>query len=147
MGVELVGSIVRMLSFDSAVSAIVSRDPRIPSQAYVFLREALDFTMARHKRDNNDQERHVTGAELVHGFCDLALQQFGPMASTMMQQWQLSSPSQIGDMVYALIEQGLFGKQESDRKEDFDGVTTFGEALVRPFLPLSQQGSQVGQPS
>lgn len=128
-----------MSVFEAAVSVIVSRDPRIAPQAYLFLREALDFTIDRHKKANNDQERHVSAAELVHGFCDLALQQFGPMASTMMRQWLVHSPSQIGDMVFALIEQGAFGKQESDRRDDFDDVITFHEALVKPFLPQSQQ--------
>jgi hypothetical protein len=38
-------------------------------------------------------------------------------------------------MVFHLIEEQVFGKQDSDRREDFSGIFDFEEALVKPFLP------------
>jgi uncharacterized repeat protein (TIGR04138 family) len=38
-------------------------------------------------------------------------------------------------MVYQLIEQGVFSKTETDRKEDFAELYDFSTAFVKPFLP------------
>ena len=41
-------------------------------------------------------------------------------------------------MVFNLIEEQVFGKQESDKKEDFSEVFDFEASLIIPFLPKSR---------
>lgn len=38
-------------------------------------------------------------------------------------------------MVFLLIEEGVFGKQDSDTREDFAELFPLHEALDAPFLP------------
>lgn len=125
---------MQALRFDSAVDHIVARDPRYDTAAYFFLKDALDFTLKR-TREEGGEERHVSGPELLAGFRDFALQEFGPMAGTLLTEWGLQTCSDVGEMVFHLIEEGMFGKQDSDSKEDFDGLFDFDAAFRQPFLP------------
>jgi uncharacterized repeat protein (TIGR04138 family) len=77
----------------------------------------------------------VSGQELLEGFRDCALEQFGPMASTLMEEWGVRRCQDVGDMVFLLIEEQVFGKQESDRREDFSGDFDLIKSLAAPFLP------------
>jgi uncharacterized repeat protein (TIGR04138 family) len=46
-------------------------------------------------------------------------------------------------MVFHLIDEQMFGKQDSDTKEDFAGAYDFDEAFVKPFQPKKRAGQQV----
>lgn len=121
--------------FTDAVQAVAQREPRFDIGAYFFLKDALDFTVKRVMDSNDGEHRHVTASELLIGFRDLALQEFGPMASTMMSEWGLTACTDIGQMVFLLIEEGVFGKQDSDTREDFADLFPLLETLDAPFLP------------
>lgn len=121
--------------FEHAVEHILQRDSRFEPHAYLFLKDALDFTLKRAAEDNKGQARHVSGRELVIGFRDLALQEFGPMATTLMSEWGLTETRNIGEMVFLLIEEQMFGKQDTDTIDDFVDVFDFHEAFVVPFTP------------
>lgn len=128
---------MQALPYEHAIEAIVKRDSRFHPAAYIFLKEALDHTLKSVMESNQGRARHVSGSELLTGFRELALQQFGPMASTLLSEWGLQSCSDVGDMVFLLIEEQVFGKQDSDTKEDFADVYSFEHAFVVPFLPQS----------
>ena len=91
------------LRFDAAVENILSRDKRFEPSAYFFLKDALDYTLKRTKEETGE-ERHVSGEELLFGFRDCSLEEFGPMAGTLLKEWGVHSCSDIGDMVFHLIE-------------------------------------------
>jgi len=130
---------MQAIQFEQAVAAILQRDKRFDPHAYFFLKDALDFTLKRIAEGNGGQPRHVSGPELVTGLRDLALEQFGPMAATLMGEWGVRQCGDIGDMVFHLIEEQIFGKQESDRPEDFSGNFDLEESLRIPFIPLSRR--------
>ncbi len=121
--------------FEHAVESILKRDKRFDPHAYLFLKDSLDFTLKRAAESNDGHARHVSGQELLFGFRDLALQEFGPMSGTLMAEWGLTSSRNIGEMVFLLIEEQMFGRQDSDTIEDFENVFDFKEAFVAPFLP------------
>lgn len=126
---------MQAMQFEQSVVSILKRDKRFDAQAYFFLKDALDFTLKRIAETNGGQARHVSGPELLAGFRDFALEQFGPMASTLMIEWNITQCQDIGDMVFLLIEEQVFGKQDSDKKEDFSEVFDFQASLTSPFLP------------
>ncbi|MEO5715765.1 MAG: Minf_1886 family protein [Luteolibacter sp.] len=126
---------MQAMQFEQSVVSILKRDRRFDPHAYFFLKDALDFTLKRIAESNNGQARHVSGPELLAGFRDCALEQFGPMASTLMNEWSVRKCQDVGDMVFHLIEEQVFGKQDSDKKEDFSEVFDFEESLITPFLP------------
>ena len=126
---------MQAMQFEQSVLSILKRDKRFDPQAYFFLKDALDFTLKRVAESNGGQPRHVSGPELLAGFRDFAIEQFGPMASTLMNEWGVRKCQDVGDMVFHLIEEQVFGKQDSDRREDFSEIFDFEESLIRPFLP------------
>ncbi|MDB4054965.1 hypothetical protein N8314_01605 [Akkermansiaceae bacterium] len=124
--------------FTDAVEAISSEHQGYDSGAYYFLKDTLDFTVRRVMESNDGKHRHVAASELLIGFRDLAIQEFGPMASTMMTEWGIKSCSDIGAMVFQLIEEGVFGKQDSDTLEDFSEIFPLIETLEAPFKPKNE---------
>ncbi|MCF7731390.1 MAG: hypothetical protein K9N23_06875 [Akkermansiaceae bacterium] len=126
---------MQAMQFDQSVGAILKRDKRFDPHAYFFLKEALDFTLKRVAEASGGQPRHVSGPELLAGFRDYALEQFGPMAVTLMTEWGVRKCSDVGDMVFNLIDEQVFGRQESDCKEDFIGPFDLEDALRLPFTP------------
>ncbi len=129
---------MQAMEFEQSVVSILKRDKRFDAAAYFFLKEALDFTLKRIAESNKGQARHVSGPELLVGFRDCALEQFGPMASTLMSEWSIRKCQDVGDMVFHLIEEQVFGKQESDKKEDFSESFDFEASLIAPFLPSAR---------
>lgn len=126
---------MQALPYEHAIQSILQRDARFHPAAYLFLKEALDHTLKKVMEAPGGASRHVSGAELLEGFRELALELFGPMASTLLKEWNIHTCSDVGDMVFLLIEEQVFGKQESDTKEDFADVYQFQEAFEQPFLP------------
>jgi uncharacterized repeat protein (TIGR04138 family) len=78
---------------------------------------------------------HVTGQQLCEGGRQLALKHFGPMAATVLEYWGIRKTADFGDMVWNLIELGVFGKTDTDSREDFKDVYSFHDAFVAPYLP------------
>jgi uncharacterized repeat protein (TIGR04138 family) len=134
---------MQALPYEHAIDSILQRDSRFHPQAYIFLKEALDFTTGKVEESKQGRKNHVTGQELLEGFRDLALREFGPMAGTLLREWGLNQCQDVGDMVFNLIEEQVFGKQDSDTKEDFSAIYTFHDAFVRPFEPTSLKSSAV----
>jgi len=123
------------IHFEESVFSILKREKRYDGQAYFFLKDALDFTLKRFAEGNKGQGRHVSGKELLEGFRDCAIEQFGPMGATLMDEWGITECQDVGNMVFQMIEEQVFGKQESDRPEDFNEVFDFRKSLREPFLP------------
>ena len=121
------------------VNLIVKEDDRYTREAYGFLKEALDFTMDKERKSKgkvvSKVQRHVTGQELLEGVREYALDQFGPMANTVLTSWGLERCEDFGEMVFNLIEYGVFSKNEDDTKEDFAAIYDFEEAFLKPFQP------------
>ena len=97
-------------NFDEALDKIIAKDSRYGRDAYLFVREALDYTQkllaktqrekeARESRESaatsasgskaaesgEEKPNHVSGQELLSGIRALALEQFGPMAMTVLE--------------------------------------------------------------
>lgn len=136
------------VSFEQVVERIVEADPRYHADAYEFLREALDHTQQQLAAEGPELlPRHVSGQQLLQGIRDLALQQFGPMAVTVLDAWGIRRCEDFGDIVFNLVEYRFLRKTDQDRKEDFQGGYDFNEAFVQPFLPGSRLPSRQNQPA
>ena len=126
---------MQKIGFAEALDSIVASDPRYQRDAYVFLRDALDFTTKQQKKVRGATVRHVSGPELLGGVRQYALKEFGPLVMTVFDSWGVHSCEDIGNMVFNLIDAGIFGKTEEDSIEDFKNVYDFDEAFVKPFAP------------
>ena len=126
---------MQKIGFAEALDSIVAADSRYHRDAYVFLRDALDFTTKQQKKIKGTTVRHVAGPELLDGVRQYALKEFGPMVITVFDNWGIRSCEDIGHMVFNLIGAGIFGKTEEDSIEDFKNVYDFQDAFVKPFAP------------
>ena len=126
---------MQKIGFAEALDSIVASDPRYQRDAYVFLRDALDYTTKQQKKTKGASVRHVAGPELLEGVRQYALKEFGPMVVTVLSYWGVRSCEDVGNMVFNLIGAGIFGKTEEDSIDDFKNVFDFDEAFVKPFEP------------
>ena len=67
------------------------------------------------------------------------LDQFGPLAKTVLESWGVHRCRDFGEIVFNLIEYRVFSKTDSDRREDFADVYDFDEAFVKPFRPADKR--------
>ena len=130
------------VSFEEALAKIEARDPRYQRDAYLFVREALDHTQKTIGKDGRGRIRHVSGQELLRGIRDYALQQFGPMARMVLEEWGVRCCEDFGELVFNMIEVGWLARTEKDSRADFEGGYDFDEAFRKPFLPQSKQSVQ-----
>ena len=145
--------------FSDCLDALIAADPRFEKEAYLFVKEALDFTLKQRRsgsqkssRRNSggttamkeEPERHVSGQQLVAGVRDLALAEWGPMAITVLSHWGICSTADIGAIVFNLIDARIFGKNEQDSRADFQDVFTFHEAFVLPYQPVPKSPAPEG---
>jgi len=126
---------MQKIGFTEALDSIVAADPRYQRAAYIYLRDALDYTTKQQKKIKGATVRHVAGPELLQGVREYALKEFGPMALSVFSFWGIHRCEDIGHMVFNLIGAGIFGKTDEDSMEDFREVYDFHEAFVKPFEP------------
>ena len=108
---------------------LLAEDSRYDSEAYSFVYEALDFTLKHvlHQEEANNQ--HVTGPELMEGVRRYAIDQFGCLAGPVLESWGVRETSDFGELVFNLIEHDLMGRQDSDSKDDFKAIYDFRDVF------------------
>ena len=117
------------VDFWEAVQRIRSKDSRFAPELYSFVMETLDYTIQR-----MGERRHVSAVELLEGLCRYARVKFGLMASTVLERWGVDTPSDVGAVVYQLVDAGILSKQESDLLQDFDVSYNFKDTLERGYF-------------
>lgn len=128
-----------------ALDTLLENDARYDREAYLFLKEALEFTVKQKRKSRTNEVRHVTPAELIDGVRIFALREFGPMVPTVFESWRVKNCADIGEIVFNLIRAGVFGKNETDSIEDFQRGFDFHEAFIEPFLPTAKRLSAAPQ--
>jgi uncharacterized repeat protein (TIGR04138 family) len=97
------------------IESIVEDDPRYRVEAYLFVLDALNYTLRK-----GGAEGHVTAAELMMGIRTYALEQYGALAKSVLNHWGIRRASEFGDIVFNLIDAEVLGKRPDDKREDFD---------------------------
>jgi uncharacterized repeat protein (TIGR04138 family) len=132
------------LDFAEIVDLIRKEDARYDKRAYFFVRQGLDHTVKNLKKADAERAQkspHVSGRELLEGLRAFALDQFGPLAKTVLDSWGVRRCADFGEIVFNLIDYKVFSKTENDRREDFADVYDFDEAFVKPFRPAAKSRS------
>lgn len=124
--------------FAEAVARLCARDRRYAPGAYLFLHEGLMRTL-KNVQEKEKKPRQISGAELSAGLREYALDQYGPLAMTVLGRWGLRTTRDFGEIVFRLLEAGLLGKTEEDKIEDFDDLFDFDAAFRAPFRPKSSR--------
>jgi uncharacterized repeat protein (TIGR04138 family) len=117
---------------------MVEHDQRYRRDAYLFLRGALDYVRKPAGKARKIEACHVTGQELLAGIRAYALEVYGPMAKTLLNEWGIHTCEDFGEIVFNMVDHGLLSKTEKDSRDDFKGGYDFDEAFRKPFLPPSK---------
>ena len=104
---------------------IVGRDSRYDARAYALLMDCVNYLLK--------ESRHVSGADILDEFRERALDQYGPLAYTVLTEWGLSATEDVGEMMFNLAESGRVKRDEGDTPESFAGGYDFKEAFLGPY--------------
>ena len=112
------------MNTSSARTAGGGTRPKYTEAAYLFLLNALQRRLS-----SLELPRHINGAEVADAVRQLALERFGPLARNVLEHWGVRGTTDIGEIVFALVDCGVLITQPDDSPEDFEGLFTFDEAF------------------
>lgn len=113
---------------DGIMDRIRLREPRFHERAYLFVLQALEYCQS-----HMGERRHISGRELALACRELALQRFGVTARLVLAHWGVRDTSDIGDIVFALVDQGLLISQPADSRDEFEAVFDFDQAFEQEY--------------
>lgn len=105
---------------------IVAKDKRYHARAYALLMDVVRYL-------GDDGKRHVAGEDIVDEFRERALDQYGPLAYTVLTEWGLSTTEDIGEMMFNLVDGRRIGRDANDSADAFAGGYDFKEAFLDPY--------------
>jgi uncharacterized repeat protein (TIGR04138 family) len=139
---------MQSIDFEGELNRIVEADSRYDREAYVFLRQALDFCHRSEAKAGRKAllaekagENHVSVAQLLDGIRKYALQEYGPMAMMVLNSWGVKSCEDFGEIVFKMVEHRLLSVTEQDTREEFRKGFDFFEAFRAPFKPAKDKGT------
>lgn len=135
------------INFDEVLDNIVAKNPQYHLEAYLFLREGLDFAQKKIGKSNKHEIRHITGKELLEGLREYGIAVYGPMTATVLAEWGVTRCEDFGEMVFQMVEHGLLSKTERDSREDFKDGYLFHDAFCKPFLPSEKVKAVESRPA
>ena len=136
-----------MIDPNHPIANVLRKDNRYKLDAYAFIFDALRFAqdemglgnelpsepVTGQREEEEGPQRHVTGPELCQAIKQLAIDQYGLMAKTVLNNWGIRNTGDVGEIVFNLIRAGQMRKTSGDRREDFDNVFDFDQELRRGF--------------
>lgn len=115
-------------NFYQIVDRICSQDRRYKADAYEFVLGALHFTQNKIKRPG-----HISGGELLEGIRDFAIEQYGPMAKTVLAHWGITKTQDFGNVVFNMVDKKILSKTDKDAIGDFNDVYNFEAVFGNVF--------------
>jgi uncharacterized repeat protein (TIGR04138 family) len=123
------------ISLESRIDELVQKDRRYAADAYQYVFDALDYVI-QHPTCRSTGSRHITVTELLEGLRRLGLEQIGPLARAVFENWGVYSTEDFGEIVFKLIENDLLNQGDHDRREDFANGFDFREAFEEGYRPV-----------
>lgn len=111
------------------IQKLIDSNPGYKFEAYSFILAALHYTMT-----SLPKPRHITGQEFCDGIRRYAVDQYGPLARTVLEYWGIHGTLDFGKIVFALVEIGLMRKTEEDRLDDFKNIYDFNTAFSTKLI-------------
>src|SRR6185503_9616022 len=114
---------------EKSLEELARQDRRYPPPAYLIVFEGLECALAK-----LPARRHVTPRELIEGVREAVLRDWGLLARTVLESWNIRTSGEIGDLVFNLIEKKLLVAGAEDSRAQFEDAFDFYEGLDRAFL-------------
>jgi uncharacterized repeat protein (TIGR04138 family) len=114
--------------FLQEIEDLAERDGRFKKDAYLFIYDALQYTVDKlGKTELPDEERHISGRDLLYGISEYAMDQLGPLTRSVFAHWGVHQTRDFGAMVFNLIDANMMGRTDEDSIADFTEVYDFAE--------------------
>jgi len=97
------------------IETIVIHEKRYSKDAYKFINAAVNYTVA-----STNAKGHVDAKQLLEGISEFALNEFSLFYEEIFKFWGVNRASDIGNIVFSLIEQKALGASPEDSIEDFN---------------------------
>jgi uncharacterized repeat protein (TIGR04138 family) len=133
------------IKFHEVVEVICKEDSRYDRRAYEFVRAGLDYTVGEMRKKQPGKgakpqqgaqaSRHIKAAQLLDGVRAFTLEQFGPLSRIVLNEWGVKRCADFGEIVYNLIEHGIFSKTPEDTRGAYAAGFTCEAAFEKPFGP------------
>ena len=104
---------------------IVAKDGRYDARAYALLMDVVHYL--------GEGGRHVSGEDILDEFKERALDQYGPMAYTVLDEWGVRRCEDVGEMMFNLSEARRVRREDGDTPEAFVAGYDFREAFLGPY--------------
>ncbi len=139
-----------------AIADLLQADTRYHFDAYVFVSDALQYAQRKLNmgtldaselseldlEEDDEEQHHVTGQQLCEAMRIYAHEQYGYLAKQVLNHWGIHSTGDFGEVVFNLIRIEQMRKTPQDRREDFDDVFDFDEAMQQNFQISSHDSSE-----
>ncbi len=112
---------------ETRLTLIVASDPRYAKAAYRFVQDGLARTVTMFWEPG--KPGHISGAQLLEGLRELAIESFGKRAKAQLNSWGIFKCEDFGEVVFNLVKAGMLAKQEGETKEAFQGGYNFDVAF------------------
>ena len=115
-----------------SIEAIAAEDGRYNAMAVKFVYEGLGVTIQKIRNDQLE-ERHISGDQLSRGLADLAMERWGRLARMVLNRWGVKTTRDLGEIVYLMIANNWMTAQQDDTIDDFNNVYDFESVFEKDF--------------
>jgi uncharacterized repeat protein (TIGR04138 family) len=112
---------------------------RYHPHAYQFVFAALRYTQDSlgrapcRDREEETEEQHISGQELLDGIREFGTKQFGLLATTVFRHWNVRNTVDFGRIVFDLVERGEMRKTDRDQMDDFVDYYDFEDVFDQQY--------------
>ncbi len=121
------------------IETIVSNEKRYSKDAYNFINAAVNYTVAE-----KNAKGHVNAQQLLEGISEFALKEFSIFYEEVFKSWGIQKASDVGNIVFSLIEQKALGASPEDSIEDFN--TDFDLFALAKSIKSEQSNKEIKVP-
>lgn len=104
---------------------IVAKDRRYDGHAYALLMDVIHYL--------GKEGGHMDAADIMDEFKERALDQYGPLAYTVLTEWGVKCCEDLGEMMFNLADFHRVQRDDGDTPESFIGGYDFKETFLGPY--------------
>lgn len=107
---------------------ISNEDSRYCTESLQFVYDGLQYTIS-----HTSGSGHISGQVLCHGLKSLAIEKWGKLAKSVLENWNIKCTRDFGEIVYLMVLNKWMSVNPDDKIEDFDNVYDFKTVFEEQF--------------
>ena len=135
----------KVQQFEKALGAklqeLSDRDGRFHREAYDFVFKGLFYALARDRTHRQGSTQHVAADKLVEACEIYAKETWGTSARSQLASWGIKTSTDVGTIVFLLLENGFIGKRQEDKQSDFENLPFLDDQTGFDSNPRHAEGS------